>query len=110
MLLRLPYKETIMLSAWDRRLTSHVLMIKIKEVSHTFPHCVLDVQKCLLCNFSNLDERYIFKHTMVLNVLCGGSAVPSSISTGVSVKRRREYSDGVLHVVKVAFGFFLNTS
>ena len=49
-------------SAWHRMSWWHN---EIKEVSHTCSHCVLDVWKCLLCNFCNLGERVYFKDTVV---------------------------------------------
>lgn len=73
---------------------------EIKEVSHTCPHCVLDVWKCLLCNFCYLGERYIFKRRRGVEQSPEGIGFPVfSFNQGLCKGRRREYSGGIFHIV-----------
>lgn len=61
------------ISAWHHMSQWHN---EIKEVSQACPHCVLDVWKCLLRNFCNLGERYIFKDGVESSVFPQGISVP----------------------------------
>lgn len=100
MLPLLPYKETIILSAWDLRLTSHVPddITNKRGFTHVLPLCPWRCGKRLLCNFCNLGERYVFKDSSGVERSPQGDRKLCLLSSDCDVKE--SVSVGVLYMYK----------